>query len=184
MPNHITNKLTFEGKEERVKELREFIKGEGEVIDFNTLEPMPKELEVECRDRAWNNTHYRENVQKYGYPTWYEWCVAHWGTKWNAYDQFEEDLYNIEFDTAWAGVPDIVLKISERFPDVAIYYTFADEDCGNNTGDGYYENGEMYMDFPEGGSEEGWEIYFKVNPGERENFKLVDGEWRYIDDDE
>ena len=27
---------------------------------------------------------YLENRKKYGYPTWYEWSTATWGTKWNA----------------------------------------------------------------------------------------------------
>lgn len=30
---------------------------------------------------------YLENRKKYGYPTWYEWSIATWGTKWNAYHQ-------------------------------------------------------------------------------------------------
>lgn len=25
-----------------------------------------------------------QNMQKYGAPTWYEWCIKNWGTKWNA----------------------------------------------------------------------------------------------------
>lgn len=28
---------------------------------------------------AWNN------IRQYGAPTWYDWCIEHWGTKWNAY---------------------------------------------------------------------------------------------------
>ena len=27
---------------------------------------------------------YLRNWGKYGYPTWYEWSIANWGTKWNA----------------------------------------------------------------------------------------------------
>ena len=26
-----------------------------------------------------------QNIRQYGAPTWYEWSVANWGTKWNAY---------------------------------------------------------------------------------------------------
>ena len=25
-----------------------------------------------------------ENIQNYGAPTWYEWSIDNWGTKWNA----------------------------------------------------------------------------------------------------
>lgn len=30
---------------------------------------------------------YHENIEKYGYGTWYEWSRDNWGTKWNAYSQ-------------------------------------------------------------------------------------------------
>lgn len=35
--------------------------------------------EWELGRSAWNN------IRQYGAPTWYEWCVRNWGTKWNAY---------------------------------------------------------------------------------------------------
>lgn len=31
---------------------------------------------------------FNSNIKNYGYPTWYGWSIANWGTKWNAYDQF------------------------------------------------------------------------------------------------
>lgn len=46
-----------------------------------------------------------ENYEKYGAITWYEWCYANWGTKWNAGEsQITEDgdFYEVYFDTAWA----------------------------------------------------------------------------------
>lgn len=38
---------------------------------------------------------------------WYDWCVSHWGTKWDVTDpcivnDIEEDSITISFDTAWA----------------------------------------------------------------------------------
>lgn len=51
--------------------------------------------------QAWNN------LRQYGAATWYDWCYANWGTKWNAYgyDGYEpasmpDDC--IWFQTAWA----------------------------------------------------------------------------------
>ena len=41
MPNHITNKIIFYGTKSNIEKVFELIKGEGEVIDFNTLVPMP-----------------------------------------------------------------------------------------------------------------------------------------------
>lgn len=46
-----------------------------------------------------------DNVQKYGHPDWYEWSIANWGTKWNAYDvrylEGDDTRIVIEIQTAW-----------------------------------------------------------------------------------
>lgn len=49
MPNHITNRIQLSGDAEQIKSLMQFIKGDNlecKVIDFNTIEPMPKELDI------------------------------------------------------------------------------------------------------------------------------------------
>lgn len=49
MPNHVTNRITFEGKEERILAMLEAVKsdkyGRGS-IDFNKLIPRPSELDI------------------------------------------------------------------------------------------------------------------------------------------
>lgn len=64
---------------------------------------------------------YLENRKKYGYPTWFEWSIATWGTKWNAYNQSFEEPNILWFDTAWNGVPQLIQKLSEIFPDVEFH---------------------------------------------------------------
>lgn len=103
---------------------------------------------------------YLENQKKYGYPTWYEWSIATWGTKWNAYQQDFEEPNILWFDTAWSGVPQLIQKLSEIFPDVEFHYAYADENLGFNTGIGTISNGEINMTIPEGGSNEAFEIMF------------------------
>lgn len=98
--------------------------------------------------------------EKYGYPTWYEWSIATWGTKWNAYHQNFEEPNILWFDTAWNGVPQLIQKLSAIFPDVEFHYAYADEDLGFNTGRGTARNGEINMTIPEGGSNEAFEIMF------------------------
>ena len=69
MPNHVMNILTIKGSEERVREILEEIKDE-EVgygsIDFNKIEPMPKELEIECGSATNDGLkHYKDFVFVY-----------------------------------------------------------------------------------------------------------------------
>lgn len=52
----------------------------------------------------------------------YEWCVAHWGTKWGLYDVVvtgggpAEGEIGYTFLTAWAPPSPVILAMSERFP--------------------------------------------------------------------
>jgi hypothetical protein len=98
---------------------------------------------------------YYENKQKYGCFTWYEWSYDNWGTKWNAYDCVPVNPSDgfIEFYTAWNPVPLLVKKISEKFPEAVIKYSYADEDIGYNVGRYEFKNGEVINeDIPYGGS--------------------------------
>ena len=102
-----------------------------------------------------------QNVQKYGSPTWYEWCNKHWGTKWNAYECIPADTHSdtLEFFTAWSSVPEIIKLLSEKFPDQHLTYRWADEDIGMNVGTQVYQNGEIVdYDIPVGGSREAYEM--------------------------
>lgn len=46
MPNWVLNKVQFNGNEEDVKKLREFVKSEETVFDFDKIVPMPEELNI------------------------------------------------------------------------------------------------------------------------------------------
>jgi hypothetical protein len=87
-----------------------------------------------------------ENSVEFGAPTWYEWCPANWGTKWNACHQehysYEEGSGQIVFETAWDGVPKIVKQISEMFPEASLTYRYADEDLSYNLCKMEYAGGE------------------------------------------
>lgn len=77
---------------------------------------------------------YIENIKKYGYPQWYDWCVENWGTKWNVEDDVDvsynknTDEYDITFDTAWSVPSGIVEKYSEFCNDEEFYWKYEDED--------------------------------------------------------
>ena len=104
---------------------------------------------------------YYENIRKYGAPTWYEWCIDHWGTKWNAYDctPIEQCTDRISFNTAWSSVPKIIEKLSEHFNDQTIAYRWADEDIGYNVGEQIYMNGQViYENIPAANSKDAYEL--------------------------
>lgn len=98
------------------------------------------------------------NNQKYGAPTWYEWSVQNWGTKWNSYDPQEMavdgDQCTMTFSTAWSPPITLLMKLSQMMPDVEIAHEWADEDIGNNCGRVRLKGGhlrEAYL--PEPGKE-------------------------------
>ena len=86
---------------------------------------------------------YVENYQNYGHTTWYDWNIANWGTKWNAYGTEKMDKDTIVFDTAWSTPEPVMLKLSEMFPEIEFELWYADEDMGSNTGSFTYKAGEI-----------------------------------------
>ncbi len=90
---------------------------------------------------------YLDNILAYGAPTWYDWRVKNWGTKWNAYSQEPIKDNKICFETAWSKVTPIMLKLSERFPELEMRYRWADEDIGANLGEQVFANGKMQEQF-------------------------------------
>ena len=98
---------------------------------------------------------YLENLEKYGYTTWYDWCVANWDTKWNAHDCYSLDDHSIEFQTAWSTPERIIKTLSEKYPSLEFEVSYADEDFGYNVGKYTYQDGEIIEIYlPDGGSPE------------------------------
>ncbi|CAM3292971.1 DUF1281 family ferredoxin-like fold protein [Vagococcus fessus] len=143
MPNHITNKLTINGTKEQVKRVLNYIKGpeDGQYIDFRKIATPPNYIYMGSIDNTIRKIFRKESSEAFlmqTQDTWSEWCVRHWGTKWNAYslnDLIERNTENIiYFQTAWSGVPKIILLLAQAFPEVSFKYEYADEDFGYNTG--------------------------------------------------
>lgn len=108
---------------------------------------------------------YYENIQKYNSPHWYDWCTEHWGTKWNAYDCEEilPEEKKLAFHTAWSAVPEITMKLSEKFPGEEIRYSWADEDIGFNVGEVIIRDGSIKeYNLPVPGSREAYEMSSRV----------------------
>lgn len=86
------------------------------------------------------------NLRDYGTPTWCEWRIENWGTKWNAANQTRIDEATIQFDTAWSGVPELMLELSRQHPAVVLSYKYAEERWGANTGEFVFSGGQCLFD--------------------------------------
>ena len=99
------------------------------------------------------------NKIKFGHSNWYDWRIANWGTKWNAYSFGETDKNTLSFNTAWSCSMLVMTKLSEMFPDVQFNYAWADEDFGNNVGEVELSGGERtYENIPTPFSKEAFEM--------------------------
>lgn len=73
----------------------------------------------------------RQAMTETGYKDWYDWSIANWGTKWDAYDQGMEEVGDEEviytFDTAWSVPYPVLEKLSEEFPELKFEVKYFDE---------------------------------------------------------
>jgi hypothetical protein len=76
-------------------------------------------------------------VVKYGFPDWYEWACATWGTKWPAVDAgwmgparaAKRDAHQVAFfQTAWSPPVPVIVELSARFPDVIVRLSYSESD--------------------------------------------------------
>jgi hypothetical protein len=89
-----------------------------------------------------------ENVEKYGYGNWYDYCVGEWGTKWDVGEDGCSDIdptgkvLHTYFDSAWAPPINAYEKLKDLgFTVGAFYYEPGMAFCGHwDDGDDNYYN--------------------------------------------
>ncbi len=128
---------------------------------------------------------YINNLQLYGFTTWYGWCNEFWGTKWNAYENEQIDRDTIMFKTAWAAPEKVIAQLARMYPDAEIEHWWADEDMGYNTGHTKYNGGEVEdVDYYDDCSNQAYETYI-LCWGESEClYQDEKGIWRHKNCDE
>lgn len=141
MPNWCENRITIDGEPDEIAKVKKAIRNKKGVVSFEGITPMPEILRRLCRgfrtidgveyriwiddgdgDRALTEAEQAE-VDATGYPDWYEWANANWGTKWDLkLDHIHEDDDHIEirFDTAWGPPEPWIRKLREKFPEVRV----------------------------------------------------------------
>lgn len=104
-------------------------------VDFNNLLEYPivyrerDEDSVTLSKEAFKEK-YGDNLDGYN-SGGYDWCIKHWGSKWNAKDVVwvpqQKTLY---FDTAWSPVFKIVSALHKRFPSINISFEYYERGVG------------------------------------------------------
>ena len=170
MPNWVITRIFITGPEDKIKEFEDkAIRLEEEkVFSFDRINKRPEELdntqcpppkpkkikvktqtgeELEIEEIADCNNATPEMCKdlesRFGHNNWYDWNNWNWGTKWDCSESiYSQEDKMLEFQTAWACPQEILLRMSEMFPDLQFNGSYADEDFGSNAG--YITNGGAY----------------------------------------
>lgn len=125
---------------------------------------------------------YIKNIQQYGYDTWYDWCCAKWGTKWNAYDDnFDKEENVITFDTAWSCPIPVLCELAKLCNKYNVKFdgAWADEDTGCNVGTFDSDEDQLYHNYAADNSNEAYEIYVELKGESCTLHKDDNGNWVY-----
>lgn len=115
--------------------------------------------------------------RKHGLMEWYDWNVTNWGTKWGAYSVKFVSKKEITFETAWSPPHPVIEKLA-TVSGGAFTHEWANEDTGRGVGIRSYSKGtfdERLLD----NTKEGYELAFALGAGDAENYELVNGVYRY-----
>ena len=119
MPNHVYNRIKFEGDKTEIEKLFKKAKaknvdGEESEFTFNAFVPMP--------EKVYRGSLGREEEKQYpGLKNWYGWRIKYWGTKSDCYEM-EITENTIEFETAWSPPYPVLRAISKQFHKLKLHY--------------------------------------------------------------
>jgi hypothetical protein len=142
MPNWCDNRLAVRGAPVVVRELVEYVEGDGP-FDFERLLPMPRHI----RDGGM----YDGGLSVDTFPGWYQWSRERWGTKWNAWDASRRGYGRMgrvryRFFTAYGPPIPVLDELARRFPSIEVDLAFEVELWG--TGHAAWREGEL-VDYDE-----------------------------------
>jgi hypothetical protein len=166
MPNWCSNHITIRGTNQR--EIAGIAEAMREGNFCASIIPTPEDL---LRDGAStsggpNAELYdqirAENLEKHGYGNWYDFQVAHWGTKWDVECQdvqVEDDGLSVStyFDSAWSPPMGIAEELMNRGFEVTLHY---------------YESGMGFV----GKFEDGHDDYYELSGETSETVRAAIGD--------
>ena len=135
MPNWTYNTLELRCNDRNtLKEATAFVNNSKDKrqLDFNKVIPVPKELLAQelhsygGKDKEKQDLARKDALNDFGFSNSLEFCVHHWGTKWNACDvtlstldtkNGKSNIY-YHFNTAWSPPIALITEWSKKFPSV------------------------------------------------------------------
>ena len=148
MPNHCHNRVTFYAQYDgdkacdQIAKLKQIFEDEncfGQIIpepDWANTPLMSKDIKGIVYDRGklgelpvdgrFQSTDRQDD-------RWYDWRLANWDTKWDAYDvavtDDDPECLEIQFSTAWSPPEAICNQIREDYPDVSVSWFYDEPGC-------------------------------------------------------
>ena len=148
MPNWVHNSTKIIGDKKAVENCVASLEKEDEqgypnVFDFETIEPMPEEVRNTEPDRILGGGPKNRN-------NWYDWSCDNWGTKWNScnaevnnrFDDGDNHVIEITYDTAWAAPVPVWDKLAKKFPKLEFRHKY-DEEMQHFYGVAIYIDGKL-----------------------------------------
>ena len=144
MPNHVRNELRISGDNRIIKQLESFVQSATETpnaeqlaFDFNNIIPQPNCVIKGCISL--------EEQAAYPNRNWYDWNIAHWDTKWNAYDCVRGSHGNYSFTTAWSAPLKVIAALSWLYPEL-VFTLYCEEEAGSFHGEVQFKQGRQFGD--------------------------------------
>jgi hypothetical protein len=132
MPNWCNNLITLRHEDKTLIDKIEGCK-DSEVGILQTLVPCPEDL-MNPETTTWGHGEEEaarealreELTKKYGFKSWYDWCIANWGTKWDLCEphitRVDDNTVQISCDTAWSPPVGAFEKLMDMGFEVHAYY--------------------------------------------------------------
>lgn len=178
MPNWCSNTLWVEGNPEKLQKFLSKVVTDSDNGTLYSLDPQnrrftlegmfptPEELlgvsspnvyrgeanDAEAIEKY--NAEVKRLEETYGYPDWYTWRLANWGTKWDVCDShiYENDEANfmVMFDSAWSPPLIWLERVVAKYPELKFRIAYSEPGngyCGQaftaNRGELHFEEGEL-----------------------------------------
>lgn len=136
MPNLCVNELFigYDGAvDDELSTFHDAVRDENAQTELSLarLCPCPPELlrmEAPCDKET-----AQQNIEKFGYPDWYAWRLANWGTKWDVEAKLipqDEWCLAYRFYSAWAPPIAWLRTASDRFPHLFMRLQYGEPTSG------------------------------------------------------